>query len=75
MSITKEFAEHLLIEMDCASRPGEKICDEVQVEKGKIVAWGFTCDKEECNCCGGWWQGNKNRGINYRIAQLQKAAQ
>ncbi len=75
MNLTKEIAQNLLLEMDCASRPGEKICDEVQVENGKIVAWGFTCDKEECNCCGGWWQGDKNRGVNYRIAQLQNAVQ
>lgn len=75
MSLTKEIAEYLLIEMDCASRHGAYICDEVQVENNKVIAWGFTCDKEECNCCGGWWQGDKSRGVNYRIAQLQNAAQ
>ena len=32
-------------------------------ESGRIVATGYSCDKENCNCAGGWYNGDMDEAV------------
>jgi hypothetical protein len=31
-------------------------------------------DKEGCNCVGGWWNGDKYAGTNFKLEELEAIA-
>lgn len=75
MKIDANKALRIISKMEEESMPGNKVCDEVQVgERGEILAYGFSCDKDGCNCVGGWWSGDKYAGTNFKLNELEAIA-
>lgn len=71
--MTANQAKEWLAEMQSASNPGDKICDEIRIAFGRSVAYGYRCDKPNCNCVGGWWEGEEY-GKEYKQRDLEKVA-
>lgn len=60
--------------MDSVSIPEYKLCDEVRIDPitMKIIAYGFSCQRKNCNCIGGWWEGDSESfGIILKKQYLQ----
>lgn len=73
--ITKQQAFEFLTDMEVASEDGNSSCDQVAVSSdGKIVAYGFSCQKEGCNCVSGWWNGNSSEGEILNFSELKSIA-
>ena len=72
-AITKQQATSILAEMEERTHPGNKVCDEVEVdENANVTSFGYTCDKEGCNCTGGWWDNRDvGDGIRFSISELE----